>query len=233
MLESYSVITDRAIIVGLIAFICGLGLIKLLRRRKRLSEESTFAIECIQKLRTYIDSRGDNYESYNWLIHRSNKLQTQLGTAGIYATYRPPYANFQYSNYPVILNMLPELRSALIDPILANSQLIFQYANALQDVLIRHLGNLHDLDEHNNKSVRNPITWLREGIRQIIALPLTLLYWCGALSQSTVSRLTTGRTFGIISAFAAVLSFISAVMGIMLGWTQFTDKVIELWTRVF
>jgi hypothetical protein len=155
-------------------------------------------------------------------------MQTQLGISGICASYRPPYANFQYSNYPIILNMLPELRNALNDSVLSNSQLVHQYSMALQDTLIRHLGSLHDLGEVNNHALRNPVIWLREGVRVITALPLTLLGWLGALSETTVTRLTSGRFFKTISSFAALVGFVSAVMGVVLGWEQFTQMVLGL-----
>jgi len=186
----------------------------------------------MEHLKTYIQSRGNDYESYGWLVHRSNKMQMQLGASGIYASYRPPYANFQYSNYPIILNMLPDLRNAFDDSILSGSSIVHQYSMALQDTLIRHLGSLHDLDELNDKALRNPVIWLREGVRVITALPLTLLGWLGALSETTVTRLTSGRFFKGVSAFAALVGFVSAVMGVALGWEQFTQIVLDLWPKI-
>lgn len=226
-------IADRLIIVALVAATCGLGLARLLRERKLLSEKSALAVDYMEHLKTYINSQGNDYESYGWLVHRSNKMQIQLGAGGIYASYRPPHANFQYSNYPIILNMLPDLRNALDDRILSDSHIVHQYSMALQDALVRHLGSLHDIDEHNKKSLRNPVIWLREGVRAITALPLTLLGWLGALSESTVSRLASGRLFRGISAFAALVGFVSAVMGIALGWEQFILMVKALWPSAF
>lgn len=226
-------ISDRLIIVVVVVATCGLGLGRILREKKRISDKCTLAVEYMEHLRTYTQSRGNDYESYGWLMHRSNKMQMQLGASGIYSSYRPPYANFQYSNYPIILNILPDLRNALEDSILSDSPVVHQYSRALQDALVRHLGSLHDHDELNNKALHNPVIWIREGVRVITALPLTLLGWLGALSEATVVRLTSGRFFKGISAFAATVGFVSAVMGVALGWEQFTKMAMALWPTVF
>ena len=226
-------ISDRLIIVGVVVATCALSLGRILREKRRVSDRCKLAVEYMEHLKTYIQSRGNDYESYGWLVHRSNKMQVQLGSGGVYASYRPPHANFQYSNYPIILNMLPDLRNAFNDSILSNSQVVHQYSMALQDTLVRHLGSLHDLDELNNKALRNPVIWLREGVRVITALPLTLLGWLGALSETTVTRLTSGRFFKGISAFAALVGFVSAVMGVALGWEQFTQMVLAWWPKAF
>lgn len=224
---------DRILILVLVLAICGLGLLRLIREKKRISDCSALAVDFMEHLRDYVHSGGSDLESYRWLIYRSNKMQLQLGFSGIYASYRPPYANFQYSNYPIILNMLPDLRHALDDSILSGGPVVNQYSMALQDTIVRHLGSLHDQDDFNDKALRNPVVWLREGVRTVVALPLTLLGWLGALGESTVSRLLSGRTFKAVSAFVAVVGFVSAVMGIVLGWEQFVQMVLTWSFKAF
>jgi hypothetical protein len=227
------VLFDRIVILVLVLAICGLGLLRILREKKRISDCSALAIDFMEHLKSYLRSGGRDLESYGWLMHRSNKMQLQLGFSGIYASYRPPYANFQYSNYPIILNMLPDLRHALDDSILSDSAVVNQYSMALQDTLVRHLGSLHDQNDINDKALHNPVVWLREGVRTVVALPLTLLGWLGALGETTVSRLLSGRTFKAVSAFVAVVGFVSAIMGIALGWEQFVQMVLTWWSKAF
>jgi hypothetical protein len=210
----------------LVAITCGIGLARLLRERKLLSKKSTFTQDYIEHLTTYIGSFGNHYESYNWLVHRMDKMQNQMGADGICALYQPPHTPTQYLNYAIILNTLPNLRNALRE---SNNSNIYHHSNSLIDALIRHQGTLHDLGELNNKSLRNPVIWLREGVRAITASPLTLLGWLGVLSEATVSRLASGRLFLGISAFGGLVAFISAVMRIVLGWEAFTQKVSAWW----
>lgn len=226
-------LSDRLVISALVLATCGLGLLGILREKKRISDGCSLAVDFMEHLKAYVRSRGNDLESYGWLMHRSNKMQLQLGFSGIYASYRPPHANFQYSNYPIILNMLPDLRHVLDDSILSDSPVVNQYSMALQDTLVRHLGSLHDQDEKNGKALRNPIVWLREGVRVVVALPLTLLGWLGAIGESTVSRLLAGRIFNAISAFVALVGFVSAVMGIALGWDQFIQMVLAWSPKAF
>lgn len=226
-------LTDRLVIFGLVLAICGLGLLRIFREKNRISHCSSLATDFMEHLKAYVYSRGNDLESYGWLMHRSNKMQSQLGVSGIYASYRPPYANFQYSNYPIVLNMLPDLRHALDDSILSDSPVVHQYSMALQDTLIRHLGSLQDQDDRNNAALRNPVVWLREGVRMVVALPLTMLGWLGAVGESTVSQLLSGRVFKAISALVAVVGFISAIMGIALGWDQFVQMVLAYPPKAF
>ena len=216
-------IPDRLIIVGLVFVACGLGFGRILRERRHISDRCILAVEYWDYLKIYVQSRGNDSQAYAWLIRNSNKMQMHLGANGIYAAYRPPHANFQYANYPIILNMLPDLRNALEDTILCDSDLVRQYSMALQDTLGRHVGSLEDADELNAKALRNPVIWMREGARVITAFPLTLLSWLGVISERSITRFTSGRVFRVISSAATLVGFISAMMGIILGWEQFVQ----------
>ena len=149
------------------------------------------------------------------------------------AAYRPPFANFQYQNYPVVLNLLPELRRTLEDNLLSGGNYSHQYGMLLQETLIRHLGTLHDREDTLARSLKNPLTWLREGVRAIVALPLSSLAWVGLLREATVGRITGSKIFRVLSGFAAVVGFVSAVMGIALGWEQFVEITAGWWRRFF
>ena len=225
-------ISDQLIIGCAVIATCCLGFRQILREKSRISHECMLAVEYLEHLKMYIQSQGKDHGAYGWLVHRSNKMQKQLGRSGIYASYRPPYANFQYSNYPIILNMLPDLRNALNDAVLLNN-LAHQYSMALQDTLVRHLGSLHDLDEVNDTALHNPVIWLREGVRVITAFPLSLLGWLGAMSETTIAHITSSRIFKAISAFAALVGFVSAVIGVVLGWEQFAQLVGSMCRNVF
>jgi hypothetical protein len=192
-----------------------------------------FASEFMERLRSYLESSGKDTEAYGWLIHRSNKMQIQLGPEGVLAAYKPPFANFQYQNYPVVLNLLPELRRALEDNILSGQHYSHQYGMLLQETLIRHGGSLHDRAETLARSLKNPLAWLREGVRAMVALPLSVLAWVGLLSEATVGRITGSKIFRVLSGFAAIIGFVSAVMGIALGWEAFVQFAAGWWKRFF
>jgi len=225
-------LSDRTVLVTALAIVLSLGFVRLVREKSRVSEEISFSDDFFRKLKAYFESNGRDNESYVWLTHRSRKMQSQMGAYGIYASYKPPYANFQYQNYPVILNMLPELRKTLDDSVLSRGDLAKQYAVSLQETIIRYVGVMEDMENEYFKSIRNPVMWFRDGIRVIVALPLSILGWLGVLSEKSVSSLISSKEFRLVTAFVGIVSFVSAVMGIALGWEQF-QAMLKGWLNAF
>ena len=225
-------LSDRAILALALALVFFLGRFRLVHGKSLVSDQIVFSEEFMHKLKAYVESSGRDNESYAWLTHRSSKMQKILGHYGVYASYRPPYADFQFQNYPVILNMLPELRKTLEDDVLSRGNLAHQYAVSLQETILRYVGVLEDREGEFYKCTRNPVIWFREGIRIIVALPLSTLEWLGALSDKRVSALISSKGFGLLTAFISLVSFVSAVMGIVLGWNQF-QAMLTGWLKAF
>lgn len=220
---------ERLLIAVVFLAVFVVGFIHLFRSKTVISEELKLAQDFLEKLRGYIDSRGEDAEAYIWMVHRSDKMQTQLGSGGIFAAYRPPFANYQYKHYPVVLNMLPDLRNALAERFGGGSDLANQYGATLGDTLVRHVGVLDDRGADMAKLLRNPIIWFREGVRILIGLPVSLLGWLGILSVWSVSRIIGGQVFGLLSGLVGLIGFISAIMGIILGWNEFVRIALSLW----
>lgn len=208
-----------------------IGLVRIIRKLTRLSKAEDFAREFTEQLGIYCSSAGTDVEKYVWLIHRSNKMQNQLGSGGIVAAYRPPFANYQYKNYPIILNILPELRRAFNDDLLSRGDLPHNYASLLQDTLVRHIGSLSDRRDSLMRSLRNPLIWLRGGIRALMTLPLSILASVGILSENFVVRMTESKPFRWLSGFVGLVGFVSAIMSIAIGWSDFSQLAVALWER--
>lgn len=182
------------------------------------------AQEYLVRLGHYISSGGSDTASYSWLTQRAPAMQRQLGATGIMTAYRPPAANFQYTNYPILLNMLPELRKAFADSYVLE-RLASEYGATLQEVMLRHLGDIDQYDTKLAKKLRNPFIWLREGVRTTLAFPLYLLQWFGLTSESVTSTVTGNIIFRFLSSLAVVIGFIGSIVTIVLGWEQFTSMV--------
>jgi hypothetical protein len=56
--------------------------------------------------------------------------------------------------------MLPDLRNALSDSY-ALGRLADQYAATIQEVIIRHIGSIEEIEEFNKKKLKNPVVWFR------------------------------------------------------------------------
>lgn len=221
-------LSDRVIPILTLASILSLGLLSLVRCKSRICNEIGFSEEFLNKLTVYVESNGYDYEAYGWLTRRSSKMQEILGSYGVYASYRPPYAGFLFHDYPVIINMLPELRKTLECNILSRGDLARQYAVSLQETILRYIGVLEDRNNELFRCIRNPAAGFREGVRIIMALPLSILEWLGALSDKTVSEIISSRVFKLLAGFISLVSFVSAVIGIVLGWNQFLSILTGL-----
>lgn len=218
---------DKLIVVGLVICIALYGLLRIYWDTQTISDRHNFALEFLGQLRTYLDSRGRDMKTYSWLISRSNKMQNQMGSQGIMGSYKPPYQNYMIKNYPIILNMLPELRKSIEDDILSRS-LADQYANALQEALVRYIGTVEDILEEERREMQNPVIWLREGIRGIISIPMLILSWLGVISETTAFNISSSFFFRILAGLVATVGFVSAIVTIALGWKQFREMITKL-----
>ena len=207
-----------------------LGFVSFIRARHRLTARIELAYEFNAKLNSYAESQGRDRDAYAWLVHRSSKVQTQLGEMGL-MTFKPPFANFQYRNYPVVLNFLPQLRREFESDFSPRGHADY-YCTTMQECLIRYSGALEDASNVFMRSLRNPADWLREGARVLLAIPFSTLAWTGLLSQEVVAGMTKAKTFGVVSAVAALIGFTSAVIDITLGWEQFATTTTNLWAKV-
>lgn len=217
---------DRLYLVSAIICICIIGFLRVKHYCNYLSDVKTFAIAFLDKLRTYLSSNGSDVGTYNWLTLKSNKMQNQLGSAGIMAAYKPPFANFQYTNYPIILNMLPELRNALSDSYVM-TRLADQYAATIQEIVIRHIGSIEEIEEFNRNKLNNPIIWFREGVQLFISSPLYAAFWLGVIKEPVIDRLTGNIIFKIISTFVTLVGFVGSIITIVIGWDQFLSMATK------
>lgn len=91
------------------------GGFSLFKREATLGRELAFAAEFRRSFIAYANSHGADRKAYHWMTLNSTKMQAQMGFHGILSAFRdPPYT---YSNYPVVLNLLPRIRSDFDDPI--------------------------------------------------------------------------------------------------------------------
>ena len=212
---------ERFLWITSLALVSAIGFIGKLLSYRSNRKERVFALDFNSRLRQYMDSGGKNHEAYSWLLHRSNKMQIQMGASGIMASYRPPYANHQYNNYPIILNMLPELRRTLKNDVLSRGDLASSYASTLLESTIRHIGVIDDQGDVLAAELRNPFIWFANGVKILLATPVRILGWIGVLGEAGVYFLTSNALFKAFAALATLIGLVSSVIGIVTGWEQF------------
>jgi len=200
--------------------ILGLGLFQVIRRYKIVSNRIKFTKEYLNRFNKFIERPEFDGAEYYWLTHRVAKIQNELGQGGILASYKPPFANFIYSNYQLIINTLPEIRSGK-----AHTEMV----SACQDAMIRHLGMLDDRLSKSYGHLFNPVKWLQEGIRLIISFPIRLAYWSSLFQYADFERIVNGPILSFLSFIVMLIGLLGSVITLALGWDNFL-KLLRQWT---
>lgn len=223
---------ERIYILAVAGGVALIGFVRLLKGFLEMGRKHDFAVEYFDKLDDYIDKRGDDAETYAWLIKRSNRMQKQISSEPLFSARRAD-AETHHKNAPVIINMLPELRGALHEGILARGSVAVQYGSSLLRELLRHIGAIEDIRKEQTVCLSNPFVWLREGVRFIFELPARLLSWVGIMSEESVRKVIRGAMVRTFSVFFTTVGLIGAVIVVSLGWPHFKGLISELikWLR--
>ncbi|WP_415900563.1 hypothetical protein [Neptuniibacter sp. QD48_11] len=200
-----------------------IGFVSYAIKKNRQDKQIEFATDYRQKFHEYLDSKGEDNAAYGWLIHRSNKMQSQMGSQGVMSNFRPPYANYMVSNYPIILNMIPSLNEAHKDYLLRGQA--EQYARAVDEALLRHHGLVTDRSDYLFTKLRNPIAWFQEGVRQVVGSPVYALGMFGIISLSTAGVIVSSVIFRVLSGLVTLIGFASAILTLVIGWDDFFAKL--------
>jgi hypothetical protein len=219
--------TERIYILLLVGAVALTGFIRLLKAFLDTGKKHDFAVEYFDRLDDYIDKRGNDPETYAWLIKRSNRMQKQISSDPLLPSRGQAGANPQYRDTPVIINMLPELRSSLHDGLLSKGSMAVRHGSALLQELLKHIGIVEDFRREQAACLRNPFIWLREGVRFIVELPAHILSWLGIMSEQTVGRVVRGAAVRTFAVFVTSVGLIGAVIVVSVGW-PYLKGLVEL-----
>jgi len=202
-----------------IAFVAAVALIvggfSLFKREATLGRELAFGAEFRRRFIAYASSRGADREAYHWMTLNSTKMQAQMGFHGILSMFRdPPHT---YSNYPVVLNLLPRIRSDFDDPIRLTFSHTGELVQMFDEVLVRYLGDLSQSHDLARKQRPNPAHWFLVGIEQMLSVPLYFFSAFGLLSAATISGLQQSWLFRLVSAMVVLVGLVASVISIING----------------
>lgn len=200
-----------------LAALFAIGLVALRRSVSKIAADLDFICEYREKFHVF--AAQDDSQAYAWLTLNANRMQAQMGTQGL-MTFKPPFANHMIRNYPIVLNILPEVRKCLNDELLSQS-LLSDYASLLDEALMRYQGSLLEHHRMAVAAAKNPVAWLTAGIRSVFALPLWFLASAGVLPRTFAIRIVSSSFYRVLSGLVATVGFISAIVGLATGWEQF------------
>jgi len=128
------------------------------------------------------------------------------------------------SNYPIILNMLPELQKYFDEQKQSGGTLFASqsesYAKGMDSALLRYIGSLNTWHTTSVQSLRNPFQWLRIGVEQILSFPILFLSWFKIFGDSSVVSVQGNIIFRLISALATLAGLVASGMTVILGYKQ-------------
>lgn len=211
------ILLDRLYIVAFLLGVMLIGFISIRRKLKIINENMLFEDEFLSNLKQFVEQQDMNM--YGWLIHRSHKMQTMMGSYGILAQFQLPYKSYIYQNYPVILNVIPMIQQSLSTFGLENMGR--EYATLVYEAILRHIGVMEDKKEVLEKDIINPLTIIREGMQSIVKLPLLFLFSFGLLNRRIYDIISASGIFKVVSGIIGFIGFLSAVVGLITGWEPF------------
>jgi hypothetical protein len=219
---------DRLYIVAFLLGVILIGFISIRRKLKTVNENIIFEDEFLSNLKKFVEQQDMNM--YGWLIHRSHKMQTMMGSYGILAQFQLPYKSYIYQNYPVILNVIPMIQQSFSTFGLENMGR--EYATLVHEAILRHIGAMEDKKEALEKDIINPLTIIREGMQSIVKLPLLILFSFGLLNRRIYDVVSASGVFKVVSGIIGFIGFLSAVVGLITGWEQFIKMLDKLLTQI-
>ncbi len=210
-----------------LAVLTVVGFFSLLRSLKAVGELRHFTVQFQQFFRRWFNSGRQDWEAYQWLIANSGRIQREMGTYGEMAHFSD--GRVQVTNYPLLYNAIPTIRdlSAHNDFGLEFARINW-FGERVDEALIRYGGALDEQERDVRALLRNPLVWFREGVRLVLALPFSLLWWLGIFSAASLAALTQGRTFRLSAGLVALIGFIAAIFGIVSGWHDMTEFISKL-----
>jgi len=203
-----------------------IGFVSEFFRVRREAKHLNLVGEFLEKFINWVNGKGKDYQLYNWLIAKSDSVQTIIGRFGL-IHFRAPFNIYSVKNYPVILNGLPEIRKQFHEMFPVGNALSF-YIDAVDGCLRRYLGSQEELTKHDIRNLINPVRLFCGGVAWILELPINFLTDCKVISSSRSLRIVNGKLFAIFSGLATLVTIMTGIMAIVMGWDNFISVVGSL-----
>ena len=187
------------------------------------SNNYNFLVEYRDKFSKFISDllNKNKYSNkdYEWLMYNSDKVQIILGDAGI-ISYKD--ISGYYPNYQIVINFMNEVMSLFSKGLIGTeSEKITWCHNAF----LRKMGIYDEYIKKEIKRTFNPLYDLTSGIKVILGIPLDILYSIGLISSKNLTKIKDNVLFKILGGIISLLTFLSTIMSIVLGWNDFVNLI--------
>ncbi|SKA02054.1 hypothetical protein [Selenihalanaerobacter shriftii] len=209
------------------------GLVTLIFTAWKTSKRRDYADAFLEKYREFCNSLLDNEfngELYQWLKLNSAKMQNDIGDYGVAKVYKPAGANYAFKNYQLIVNGIGTIRDLYnqFGDLRLGRGMIRDEILAIDDVILTYIGALDTELDDLFSQIKNPLIWIREGIRSIVTFPISFSYWTGLIQYRTYNKLSRNIITKILSFVLTFVGLIGTIITIVTGYIPFIDKVKKL-----
>lgn len=104
-------------------------------------------------------------------------------------------------------------------------QMLEETINMIDEVLLTYIGAQSDTVKDAKKELRNPLIWLREGVRFIVTSPISLFYWSGLMQYSTYNTISNNFFVKMVSFLIGFTGLVSSIITIFTGYTPFKNLI--------
>jgi hypothetical protein len=229
----FNIIGNTGLVFSILFFIVISGFFRIRRSAVKLMKDENTVTEFRNDFINWSNGECRDRGLYTSLISRSMNIQVTLGSIGIISSYRPPYQNFIYRRWEIILNAIPEIQSQVdFDRVGLMWPVISSYMQMVDDCLVRYLGIISEEIDRVNADLRNPIVWSREGARWVFSIPILLLSSLGVLGGQFAKIVVNSYLFKMMSGLFAIATFVALVFGLIVDTPQAIQTLTE-WFRSF
>lgn len=206
--------------------------IDLHKINKRSDFTSIFRNKLIDLLNGVMSGNSLDQELYYKLTMDVNSIQRELGADGI-AHIQDNLRGYSVSNCLFLINFLPKIRD--IQNERGNYIMMSRFdksAKICDDMLMRHLGDLKELDNSVRKNLYNPFSCFSDGMKFIVSLPILILNWFGLLSDEHARKAKKSWIVKVLNFIIVLLGVVSAIITIALGWNDFLQLIQRIISSV-
>lgn len=99
------------------------------------------------------------------------------------------------------------------------------HAQIVDETLLRGIGVFDMKLDELSRSIRSPVKWASVGMNYILTLPIRIFVEFGILSKKTYDWIAASLVIRAIVFAVWFLGGLSAIMSIIMGWSDFLKMV--------
>ncbi|MBC8217822.1 MAG: hypothetical protein H8E73_05100 [Planctomycetes bacterium] len=186
------------------------------------------ATEFLNNFLEWCNSRGQDHSLYNWLLSKSETVQTMLGTRGL-IHLRKPFESGYHRNCPIILNAIPEIEREWCNEWRVG-RTIQIYGQMVDGCLRRFIGSTEEQLRCERIRLFNPVVLFCGGVAWLMELPLFILSETKIITTTRRALIANGRVFSLLSGLTSLAVLTATIMTIVMGWEKF-NAIVTGWIK--